>query len=355
MTTVPKQDTMINKLITSQSTNQKLGGLSVMKKFNKLVIGCLVITLLVGGLMLAGCSNQKQTQTSGEDYVPIEERGYDHPESLISAQKLKEIKDQSNVKVVDFRNKAKYHTGHIPGAVQVYRSDEENSDAEYGGMRATPEQMEKMLQEKGINNGDLIVIYDDRADYDAARMWWILTMYGYDNVKLLDGGIVRWKGLDYETNMTGPDVEEGNFTFANAEAKIDDWLATVEEVKQAIDEEEKVILDTRSRAEYTGEKKYSDRGGHIPSCTWIEWSEAVNGAKSEGPRTFKTAEELKQTYQSKGVTADKTIIPYCQSAVRSSHTTFVLTQLLGYEDVQNFDGSWIMWSAKTELPVKKEE
>ncbi|AGB41114.1 rhodanese-related sulfurtransferase [Halobacteroides halobius DSM 5150] len=289
------------------------------------------------------------------NYIPIDERGYANPDALISAKRLKEIKDREDVVVVDFRHEAKYFTGHIPGAVQVYRSDEENPNAKYGGMRATPEQMEKMLESKGISNGDLIVIYDDRADYDAARMWWILKMYGYDKVKLLDGGIVRWKALDYETNLLGADVKKGNFEFDQAEINREKWLATLEDVKQAIDSPNTVILDTRTWAEHTGEKTYTDRRGHIPTSVWIEWKEAVNGGKSNGPRTFKTAKELRKIYQAKGVTKDKTIIPYCQSAVRSSHTTFVLTQLLGYDHVKNFDGSWIMWSAHKELPVEKGE
>ncbi|GAB6098191.1 rhodanese-like domain-containing protein [Halanaerocella petrolearia] len=318
----------------------------------KLIAG--VLTLIVGLMLVSGCSNSQQA-SSDSDYVPIKERGYAHPESVISAKKLKEIKDKDDVAVFDFRHKAKYLTGHIPGAVQIYRSDEENSNHKFGGMRATPEQMEEMLQNKGVNKGDLIVIYDDRGEYDAARMWWLLTMYGYDNVKLLDGGIIRWKALGFDTNLTGPDVKKGNFEFDQAKINKEQWLATLEDVKKALDSQDNIILDTRTREEYTGEKTYTDRAGRIPGATWIEWKNAVNGGKSEGPRTFKTAKELKKVYQSKGITDSKDIIPYCQSAVRSSHTTFVLTQLLGYDNVRNYDESWIGWSAREELPIEQGE
>jgi len=282
------------------------------------------------------------------EYVPIEDRGYANPDVLISAAELSEIMDRDDVKIVDFRNMAMYLTGHIPGAINVWRSDQENPDAEFGGMRATPEQMAAMLSEKGIAEDDLIVIYDAKGDYDASRMWWILTMYGHDKVKLLDGGLERWKALDKKTSVFPSSYDETNYSFNESEFDFS-MLATIEDVQSAIDNDKALILDTRSEEEHTGEqlKSGAERKGCIPGSVWIEWTEALND-----DLTFKSAEELREVY-GEAIEGKEIIVPYCQSAVRSSHTTFVLTQLLGVDaKVQNYDGSWIEWSAAEELPIE---
>jgi len=285
------------------------------------------------------------------EYVPIEDRGYANPDVLISAAELTEIMDQDDVKIIDFRNMAMYMTGHIPGATNVWRSDQENPDADFGGMRATPEQMEAMLSEKGIAENDLIVIYDAKGDYDASRMWWILTMYGHDKVRLLDGGLERWKALDKETSIFPSSYEETDYSFDKSEIDYS-MLAECQDVQSAIDNEEALIIDTRSEAEHTGEKLKSgaERKGCIPASVWIEWTEALND-----DLTFKSAEDLRAVYGEE-LEGKEIIIPYCQSAVRSSHTTFVLTQLLGVDaEVKNYDGSWIEWSCREELALENGE
>ncbi|MFW6280396.1 MAG: rhodanese-like domain-containing protein, partial [Halanaerobium sp.] len=164
----------------------------------------LIFTLFIAALVIFGLS-------AAAEYVPIEERGYANPDVLISAEELAEIMDEDDVKIVDFRNPLVYVTGHIPGAVNIWRSDEENPDADYGGMRATPDQMADMLSEKGIANDDLVVIYDENGDYDASRMWWILTMYGHERVRLLDGGLTRWEDLGYKKKLLPDSYEKTNY------------------------------------------------------------------------------------------------------------------------------------------------
>jgi thiosulfate/3-mercaptopyruvate sulfurtransferase len=303
----------------------------------------LIFTLFLAVLLTLGL-------TASAEYVPIEERGYANPDVLISAEELAEIMDQDDVKVVDFRSPMVYVTGHIPGAVNVWRSDEENPDADYGGIRATPEQMAAMLSEKGIANDDLIVIYDAKGDYDASRMWWILTMYGHEKVRLLDGGLTRWEDLGYDKKLLPDSYSKTDYVIN--EDDIDySMLAELEDVQTAIDNDNALIIDTRSEEEHTGEslKSGAERKGCIPASVWIEWTNNLNDDK-----TFKSYEDLEELY-AEHLEGKDVVIPYCQSAVRSSHTTFVLTQLMGVDGVQNYDGSWIEWSSETELPVENGE
>lgn len=256
---------------------------------------------------------------------------------MISAEELNDIVDRDDVKLIDFRNLPAFVTGHIPGAVQIDRSALEDGDADVGLMAASREKTAAVLGENGISPSDTIVVYCDNGLW-GARAWWLLTMYGHEDVRLLDGGLDRWKDLDYSTRETeyhfmGP---------ANA-----GMVATLDDVRAAMDNDT-IILDTRGWGEFTGENVLSDaaQGGRVPGAVWTEWTEALN---DDG--TFKSAAEMAEIYEVVGITGDRPVITYCQGGVRAAHSLFALTELLGFDNIANYDGSWLEWSNAADVPI----
>lgn len=299
--------------------------------------GLFVLTLVL--IMIAGFTSMVVAE-----YIPIEDRGYANPEALISAEELAEIMDRDDVVVVDNRGKIGYTAGHIPGAIKIEKGEMKAS----AGMRLSKENFEKLFSEKGIKNGDTIVVYDDHGDLYSAWLWWMARIYGHQDVRMLDGGIDRWNELNYDTKMFPDSLDASNY---QAEDLDETLLAYKEDVLAAIEDDSVVIQDTRAEAEHTGDKLLSGAGrkGRIPTSIWLEWEDSLN---VDDNYTFMTADELQALYTDRGITDDKEIITYCQSAVRSSHALFTLTQLLGYDDISNYDGSWVEWSNDESLPVK---
>lgn len=317
-----------------------------MKKIVSILVG---LALTVG---LVGCGSNAPKKTA-EDLKKQETKytAYANKDALISATDAKGMLDKGGkIALLDVRSGADYTLGHAKGAINIWRPDFESKNFPYGGMAIEKEGMEKLLGSLGIDNETKILIIDGAAEMDAARVWWILDMYGYKNVALVDGGFAGWKAAGLETTIAKPEIKATEFKFPGETDK--SKFASLEDVKAAKDNKDVVILDTRSIEEATGKdlKKGAFRKGRIPGAVWLEYKKAV-GEDS----TFKTAEELKKLFEEKGITPDKTIIPYCQSAVRSAHTTFVLTELLGYKNVKNYDGSWIEWSYSKDLPVEEGE
>lgn len=320
----------------------------------KILLAMLALVLVVSAI---GCSSP---EVKTEKEIQKQENKYDayaNPDVIMSATKAKEvIESDDNVVVIDIRKSPEYLLGHIPNAINIWRDDYSAGEGEYefGGMRASKEKFVKLLGDLGIDNETMVLLYDAKGDYDAARFLWQLEMVGHKNMALIDGGINGWKASGFDTTTEKPKVTATEYKF---DGELDESkLASLEEVKAAIEDENVVILDTRSIEEATGEdlKKGAYRKGRIPSGVWIEYKEAINVGEGEDT-TFKTAKELKELFEAKGITPDKTIIPYCQSGVRSAHTTFVLTHLLGYENVKNYDGSWIEWSFHEDLPLETGE
>jgi len=244
-----------------------------------------------------------------------------------------------------------YEEGHIPGAVKLHWR-EDLQDALIRDV-VTKAEFERLLGERGIANDTTVVLYGDKNNWFAAYAYWYLKIYGHEDVRLLDGGRQKWieEDREFTTDTSTP-------TAATYIAKERDESIRIrrDEVLAGLADGAIALVDVRSPQEFSGElmappgyeQEGASRTGHIPGAQSIPWATAV---RDDG--TFKSTDELLEIYGSKGVTADKEVRAYCRIGERSAHTWFVLRELLGYENVKNYDGSWTEWGNLVEVPIEK--
>jgi len=278
--------------------------------------------------------------------------GYAHPEALVDADWVEAHLHDPNVRLVevDVDTKA-YEQGHIPGAV-AFNWQKELQDQV---VRAPidKEHLEALLSRAGISNDTTIVLYGDNNNWFAAWALWLLKYYGHEDVRLLNGGRVKWLADKRELTTEVPSYPQTTY---KAKEPQKDIRAFRDQILAELGQPDIALVDVRSPAEYSGEllapanlpQEGAQRGGHIPGAANIPWSMAV---REDG--TFKSPEELRALYESKGVTEDKEVIAYCRIGERSSHTWFVLHYLLGYPQVRNYDGSWTEWGSLIGAPIEK--
>jgi thiosulfate/3-mercaptopyruvate sulfurtransferase len=280
---------------------------------------------------------------------------YVHPEVLVDTKWVEDHTKDSNVRVaeVDYDPKANYELGHVPGAVLFDWKQDINDPISRNVL--SKQACEDLLQRAGINNDTTLILYGDFNNWFAAFAFWVFKYYGYKDVRLMNGGRKKWLQEDRPVSKDLPNYSGGNFRASEPDKNIRIFL---NEVKQALDAKDRIrMVDVRSPKEFTGEilappeypTEHAQRGGHIPGAENIPWGQAVND--SDG--TFKSADELKKLYESKGITPDNEIIAYCRIGERSSHTWLVLKYLLGYPNVKNYDGSWTEWGNIIANPIGK--
>jgi thiosulfate/3-mercaptopyruvate sulfurtransferase len=282
---------------------------------------------------------------------------YAHPQRLVTTGWLAEHLGDPGLAVVESdEDVLLYDTGHIPGAVKVDWHTELNDQVTRDYLDG--ERFAQLMTAKGISRDTTVVIYGDKSNWWAAYALWVFSLFGHEDVRLLDGGRAKWvaEGRDMVTEVVEsvepagepyPVVERDD---APLRAFKDDVLARIGQTKDG-----KPLVDVRSPQEYTGERTHMPeypqegtlRGGHIPGAQSVPWARAA-----AEDATFKPRAELEAIYEGeKGLRRDDDVIAYCRIGERSSHTWFVLHHLLGYPTVRNYDGSWTEWGNAVRVPI----
>ncbi len=279
---------------------------------------------------------------------------YAHPEVLVSTEWLAANLDNPAIRVVESDEDIMlYEIGHIPGAVKLdWHTDLQNQVNRDFVNKA---EFEALLEERGIGNDTTVVFYGDKNNWYATYALWLFKYYGHDDTRILDGGRVKWEAEGREYTRDVSNHAPATYTAKEPDASI---RAYRDDVLKQVASGSPSLVDVRSPAEYTGELMHAigypqegaQRAGHVAGARNIPWGTA---AQADG--TFKPFEELKNLYEAEGITPDKETIAYCRIGERSSHTWFVLSYLLGYDKVRNYDGSWTEYGSLVNVPIEKSE
>ena len=274
---------------------------------------------------------------------------YAHPERLVTTDWLQANLGEPGLVVVESdEDVLLYDTGHIPGAVKIDWHTDLNDPVERDFVQG--EAFAKLLGSKGITRDTTVVLYGDKSNWWAAYALWIFTLFGHADVRLLDGGRAKWQeeGREFTTEAPTPTLVD----YPVVERDDSAYRAFRDDVLAHLG---KPLIDVRSPEEYSGERteipgyptESALRAGHIPSAASVPWARA---AASDA--TFRSRAELESIYLGEaGLTPGADGIAYCRIGERSSHTWFVLTHLLGFENVRNYDGSWTEWGSSVRVPI----
>jgi thiosulfate/3-mercaptopyruvate sulfurtransferase len=275
---------------------------------------------------------------------------YATPGALVSPDWAREHLDDPNVRFVEVDvDTASYSQSHLPGAVG-WDWTSQLSD----GIRrdiASRVELSRLVSESGIGPDTHIVLYGDNNNWFAAWAYWQLKLYGIERVSILNGGRKYWLDNDLPLSVDVPSYPPTGIELPEADFSL---RAYYRDVIDRLGDPSLALVDVRSPAEFNGEviappgmTETAQRAGHIPGATSAPWAQTVN---EDG--TFKSADALREHYAAKGVTADKDIVAYCRIGERSSHSWYVLHELLGYEKVRNYDGSWTEWGSMIGVPIE---
>ena len=276
-----------------------------------------------------------------------------HPESIVTTEWVAENLGDPNVRLVEVDvDTEAYDQGHIAGAVGWNWTSQLNDELTRDILSS--EQMGQLLGESGIGPDTTVVLYGDNNNWFATYAFWQMRMYGHSDLKIMDGGRQKWVDEGRELTTDAPSVESVSYDAPAPDLSIRatrDYVLSVASTSNSAG-----LVDVRAPDEYNGTllapanlpQEGSQRGGHIPGAANIPWATAV---AEDG--TFKSVEELQEIYGGAGISGDGETIAYCRIGERSSHTWFVLSQILGYEKVRNYDGSWTEYGSIVGAPIER--
>ncbi len=284
----------------------------------------------------------------------IPHRGYANPDVLVSTDWVAEHLDDPQVRIIESNeDPLLYTSGHIPGAIEVDWTADLNDPLRRDYLNRN--EFEALMSRIGVTPNMLLVFYGDRNNWWATYAFWVFQLFGHINAKIMDGGRLKWE--KEKRAMTREKPRYPPTQYAAPDRDDHKIRAFREHVLQHVNAG-KPLVDVRSPQEYSGERLHMPdypnegalRGGHIPGAYNVPWSRAIN--PEDG--TFLAADDLRRIYEEeKGLNSNDEVVVYCRIGERSSHTWFVLTYLLGYENVRNYDGSWTEWGNLVNVPIER--
>lgn len=299
-------------------------------------------------------SYREGSRAMSEVLASIAERGYARPDVLVDTQWVADHLTDPNVRIIESdEDPLLYASGHIPGAVEVDWVRDLNDPVRRDYIDKG--RFEELMSRIGVTPEMTVVFYGDKNNWWATYAFWVFQLFGHTNAKVMDGGRLKWEKEGRPLVREVPSYPRTQYV---AKARDDSRIRAFRDQVLKHMEARKPLVDVRSPEEFRGERTHMPeypqegvlRGGHIPGAKNMPWARAVN--PEDG--TFKPAAELRQLYiEQLGLRPEDEIITYCRIGERSSHTWFVLTYLLGFPNVRNYDGSWTEWGNAVGLPIEK--
>jgi thiosulfate/3-mercaptopyruvate sulfurtransferase len=326
------------KLSIARATNYK-------ETYRMRLRNLLLSSVILFSVLLAACTAVAPAASPAADAAPAPTT-YANPDVLVDSAWVLEHLEDPTVRLVDVSGKLDdYNAGHIPGAVYINVGEQmTNPEDSTRGQIMTQDALSALLSSIGVTPETTVVFYDGSNNLLAARAYWVLKYYQHADVRILNGGTKKWSADGQALVTDAVTVTPTDYVAQPADEAI---RTTTEYILERLDDENVVMCDARNAEEFAGTDVRSARGGHVPGAINVDWVAAV-----EQDGTFKDAEALNDLYTRAGFSPDKEIITYCQTGVRGAHTWFVLSELLGFPNVRNYDGSWEDYGNRTDTPIE---